>query len=77
MRWRLPAYVLAVAGLVAWSPVVGATATPRAAPAAEAGCADLGEAANFSVFSNDAFNASQASGTSITGRIAAAGDVRR
>ena len=46
---------------------------PRAAAASD--CASLGEAANFAVFSDGAFNASQSSGTSITGRIAAAGDV--
>ena len=39
------------------------------------GCASLGQAANFAVFSDGAFNASEPSGTSISGRIAAAGDV--
>jgi choice-of-anchor A domain-containing protein len=38
-------------------------------------CASLGQAANFAVFSDGAFNSSESSGTSITGRIAAAGDV--
>ena len=49
---------------------------PSAAPAAGASdCASLGQAANFAVFSDGAFNSSQPSGTSITGQIAAAGDV--
>ena len=54
-----------------------AVATPvHAAPARGASdCASLGQAANFAVFSNGAFNASEPSGTSDTGRIAAAGDV--
>ena len=57
--------------------VVIATSLARreAARAGEAGCADLGNAADFVVFSDGAFNSSQASGTSINGRIAAAGDV--
>ena len=38
-------------------------------------CASFGQAANFAVFSDGAFNASESSGTSISGRIAAAGDV--
>ncbi|MFZ0043596.1 MAG: choice-of-anchor A family protein, partial [Solirubrobacteraceae bacterium] len=38
-------------------------------------CASLGEAAHFVAFSHDEFNASQSQGTSITGRIAAAGNV--
>jgi choice-of-anchor A domain-containing protein len=48
---------------------LGAPATPAAA---SSGCASLGAAADFGVFSNGAFNSS---GTSINGRIAAAGDV--
>jgi len=52
------------------------TAGLRADPStAQSGCASLGQAANFAVFSDGAFNASESSGTSITGRIAAAGDV--
>ena len=46
---------------------------PAAAGASD--CASLGQAANFAVFSDGAFNASESSGTSITGRVAAAGDV--
>jgi choice-of-anchor A domain-containing protein len=38
-------------------------------------CASFGEAANFAIFSDGEFNASAAPGTSITGRIAAAGNV--
>jgi choice-of-anchor A domain-containing protein len=38
-------------------------------------CASFGAAANFAVFSDGAFNSSGSSGTSISGRIAAAGDV--
>ena len=38
-------------------------------------CASLGQAANFAVFSEGDFNASESSGTSVTGRIAAGGDV--
>jgi choice-of-anchor A domain-containing protein len=38
-------------------------------------CASLGQAAGFAVFSDGEFNASATPGTSITGRIAAAGDV--
>jgi choice-of-anchor A domain-containing protein len=47
------------------------------APAAAdtSGCASLGQAANFAVFSDGAFDSSEFSGTSITGRVAAAGDV--
>ncbi len=64
--WLLAAAVLAVIGIVR----VGA------APAAGASdCASLGQAANFAVFSDGAFNSSESSGESITGRIAAAGDV--
>jgi choice-of-anchor A domain-containing protein len=51
-------------------------ATPHpVARAAQTECASLGQAANYAVFSGDAFNSSQASGTSISGRIAAAGNV--
>jgi hypothetical protein len=38
-------------------------------------CASFGEAAGFAVFSDGVFNASATSGTTITGRIGAAGDV--
>jgi choice-of-anchor A domain-containing protein len=51
-------------------------ATPRpVARAAQTECASLGQAASYAVFSNGAFNSSQPSGTSINGRIAAAGNV--
>ena len=52
-----------------------ATSLARRAHAGDPGCASLGNAAAFVVFSDGAFNSSQASGTSISGRIAAAGDV--
>ncbi len=45
------------------------------ASAAASDCASLGQAANFAVFSDGAFNSSETSGTSVSGRIAAAGDV--
>ena len=38
-------------------------------------CASLVNAASFVAFSHGAFNSSRSAGTSITGRIAAAGDV--
>ena len=53
--------------------VVRLGGTPAAADTS--GCASLGQAANFAVFSDGAFNSSESSGTSISGRIAAAGDV--
>ncbi len=64
--------------------IVTAPAWAAAAPAATAGhrgstsvsqaaCADLGQASNFAVFSDGAF--SSVGSTSITGRVAAAGDV--
>jgi choice-of-anchor A domain-containing protein len=66
---------------VAYALLAGCLATvavfasrPAPAPAASQ-CASLGAAANFGVFSNGSFNSSGSSGTSITGRIAAAGDV--
>lgn len=52
--------------------VAGVGADPSAG---QSGCASFGQAANFAVFSDGAFNASESSGTSISGRIAAAGDV--
>jgi choice-of-anchor A domain-containing protein len=67
------AFALVAAIIVA---LIGAGALRAASPAAgQIGCASLGQAANFAVFSDGAFNSSQPSGTSITGRIAAAGDV--
>ncbi len=70
---RVALALLALASAAA----IGVAAPVRAAPAAAGAsdCASLGQAANFAVFSNGAFNASQPSGTSVTGRIAAAGDV--
>jgi choice-of-anchor A domain-containing protein len=47
----------------------------QAGQAPRAACATLGNAADFVAFSDGAFNSSKSSGTSITGRIAAAGDV--
>ncbi len=44
-------------------------------PAAGAGCANLGHASDFAVFSNGEVNFSEARGTSVVGRIAAAGHV--
>lgn len=49
-------------------------ASHAASPAASA-CASLGDAAGFAVFSDGDFDASAAPGTTITGRVAAAGDV--
>ena len=39
-------------------------------------CASLGSAADFAVFSDGAFHSTGSGGTSITGRIAAAGDIK-
>ena len=47
-------------------------ATPAAA---QSGCASLGQAANFAVFTDGAFNAASGAGTTINGSIGAAGDV--
>ncbi|HEX4673448.1 MAG TPA: choice-of-anchor A family protein, partial [Solirubrobacteraceae bacterium] len=47
----------------------------QTAHAPRAGCATLGIAADFVVFSDGAFNSSKSSGTSISGRVAAAADV--
>jgi choice-of-anchor A domain-containing protein len=68
----------AAASLAAWTSVGGATASSGVVAPARAAvdqCASLGQAAGFAVFSGGDFNATQPSGTSITGRIAAAGDV--
>ena len=63
----------AVCAALALTPTAAA---PRPiARAAQTECASLGEAANYAVFSNGVFNSSQASGTSISGRIGAAGNV--
>jgi choice-of-anchor A domain-containing protein len=68
-RSRARLVLIAACVAVASLSVLGAPATPAAA---SSGCASLGAAADFGVFSNGAFNSS---GTSISGRIAAAGDV--
>ena len=55
---------------------LGLSALPSGSAAgASSDCASFGAAANFAVFSDGAFNSSVSSGTSISGRIAAAGDV--
>ena len=69
---RNRAVVAALAVLLAAIGVARLSAGPAAGAS---DCASFGEAANFAVFSDGAFNASESSGTSITGRIAAAGDV--
>jgi choice-of-anchor A domain-containing protein len=78
-RWLLGG-VVAVA--LAAGSVAAATSAPRdaqrpvAQPAqASSSCASLGEAAKYAVFTEGPFNSTQGSGTSITGRIAAGGDV--
>ena len=68
VRFVLVVACVVVLGLSALGPPVGPAA-------AAAQCASLGAAADFGVFSDGAFNASASSGTSITGRVAAAGDV--
>jgi len=66
---------LAAAAVAVWSSSGLAQVTrPSVSPRADA-CASLGDAAPFAVFSDGTFNATGTSGTSITGRIAAAGDV--
>jgi choice-of-anchor A domain-containing protein len=70
------ARVACACALVAGLGVLPARALPRpVARAAQTECASLGQAANFAVFSGGAFDSSQPSGTSISGRIAAAGNV--
>jgi choice-of-anchor A domain-containing protein len=64
-----PAAILIVAAPV--PAAIGAHRTSVSARAAD--CADLGQAENFAVFSHGDFTST--SGTSINGRIAAAGDV--
>ncbi len=54
---------------------IGVGRLSAASAAGASDCASLGQAANFAVFSDGAFNSSQPAGTSITGRVAAAGDV--
>lgn len=73
-RWfalGVPASILAIGFGIA-----GAWAAPRVAPRdAASGCASLGQAEQFVAFSHDKFNASPAGGETLTGRIAAAGNV--
>jgi choice-of-anchor A domain-containing protein len=74
----LIACVVGLAAAVAAGPLSVSAAGVRNVDGASdsaSDCASLGEAANFAVFSNGEFNASAAPGTSITGRIAAAGNV--
>jgi choice-of-anchor A domain-containing protein len=68
-------FVTALAAVVflGCSAVIATSIARRTRPAAQ--CASLGNAASFVAFSDGAFNSSQSSGTSITGRIAAASDV--
>jgi choice-of-anchor A domain-containing protein len=66
------AAILVAAGAAA---AASSSARPAATVAHDAACASLGDAANFAVFSDGAFDASDSSGTTITGRIGAAGDV--
>ena len=64
---------LAAVVFLGCSAAIGTSVARRSKPAA--GCASLGNAASFVAFSHGAFNSSESAGTSITGRIAAAGDV--
>ncbi len=70
---RVRYVLLATCAVVLTLSALGAPPAPDAGAAT--GCASLGAAADFGVFSNGAFNSSGSAGTSITGRIAAAGDV--
>jgi choice-of-anchor A domain-containing protein len=74
--------IASLSGLAVAPPLGSAVGANGAAaggkPAARwsaSGCASLGEAAGFAVFSDGEFNASEAAGTSISGRIAGAGNV--
>jgi len=85
MRHASWAYRIAVAliACVVWLAAAVAASPPLSASAANvhgasdsaSDCASLGEAASFAVFSDGEFNASATAGTTITGRIGAAGDV--
>src|SRR4051812_28154640 len=70
---RLPGAGFAGCGMVAWPG--GTLAAPEPAPST-ASCAALGVADDFVVFSDGAFHATQGAGTTITGRIAARGNVK-
>src|SRR3954447_25611591 len=63
----------AVCGVLAWP--AGTLVAPGPAATA-ASCAALGVADDFAVFSDGAFHATQGGGTTITGRIAARGNVK-
>src|SRR4051794_6906021 len=78
MRHWAAVAVCAVAGLAVCG-ALGWPSRPLAAPepaARAASCAALGVADDFVVFSDGAFHATQGSGTTITGRIAARGNVK-
>src|SRR3954447_701998 len=64
---------LAVCGALGWPSRPLAAPGP---PATAASCAALGAADDFVVFSDGAFHATQGGGTTITGRIAARGNVK-
>lgn len=72
-RW-LAGCLVAAAVAVGSSSGVAQVSRPSSSPRADA-CASLGDAAPFAVFSDGDFNASDPAGTSVTGRIAAGGDV--
>lgn len=77
-RWWVVWLVAATAGLAWWASVSDASSGSReTTPVAHAAddCANLGDAAQFAVFSNGDVNFSASQGTTVTGRIAAAGDV--
>src|SRR4051794_27690002 len=77
MRHWAAVAVCAVAGLAVCG-ALGWPSRPLAAPgppATAASCAALGVADDFVVFSDGAFHATQGGGTTITGRIAARGNV--
>ena len=74
-RARLISGLAAIVFVGCLAVIATSLARRQTAPAGRAGCATLGNAADFVAFSEGAFNSSQSSGTSITGRIAAAGDV--
>src|SRR3954449_6515118 len=66
-------FAVGAAGVLAWP--AGPLAAPEPAARA-ASCAALGVADDFVVFSDGAFHGTQGSGTAITGRIAARGNVK-
>jgi choice-of-anchor A domain-containing protein len=71
---RLGAVVALLSALLAAVVALTPTGAP-AALAATTSCASLGSAANYGIFSNGSVDYSAASGTSVSGGIAAAGDV--